>query len=437
MTHNQFDDDQLERVLNNAPKLSDRRSKEEVLNGLLADARLQDNIHLQKAIQQPMDDEIISKEQQQNSHTQQESTETATTKKNVRKWPIFLSGAAVFALTVLVGSMYMNNKEVNMDQANAPDTSQYSTIQNDQAAKSFENDDDIIESDIVSKYSRMMSLRSSVYEEDLTNAVVFRIGLANRDKESVPMTYIIPDERVATDFGEKKPTTLQMYEKYAPQIDEEEMGFTNYHPYKGELKEKDDKLVHVLPKENDYDVASADNSEYVGTVKDTFSDSEYKDIEIEIENPDDTADESPQEEGEQNKSIALTRQNHYNYYLYKDEDGTEYLSPDSSKAYSTVTEALIDMGNKKDDGYVSVVPEHVTYTVQEVAEGAVVTFNEPLDLTTMDAVRATQLIEAMMLTAANFDKQVRLDNVVQESWEGFDLKNFLPKPVGANKQYMP
>ncbi|MNH40468.1 hypothetical protein D3C79_1017930 [compost metagenome] len=54
----------------------------------------------------------------------------------------------------------------------------------------------------------------------------------------------------------------------------------------------------------------------------------------------------------------------------------------------------------------------------------------------MDPVQATQLIEAMMLTAASFDKQLRLDNVVQESWEGFDFKNFLPKPVGPNKQYM-
>ena len=95
------------------------------------------------------------------------------------------------------------------------------------------------------------------------------------------------------------------------------------------------------------------------------------------------------------------------------------------------------MRNKNDDLYVPVVPENITYTVKEVAEGVIVTFDEPLDLTTMDTVRATQMIEAMMLTAASFDQQIRLDNVVQENWEGFDLKKFLPKPVGANKRYMP
>ena len=31
----------------------------------------------------------------------------------------------------------------------------------------------------------MLSLRSSVYEEDVKDAVIFRIGLAGRDAESV------------------------------------------------------------------------------------------------------------------------------------------------------------------------------------------------------------------------------------------------------------
>ena len=62
MTHKPFDDEQLEHVLNNAPKLSDRRSKEEILNRLMADARLQDNSHLQEAIQQPIENEEAQQE---------------------------------------------------------------------------------------------------------------------------------------------------------------------------------------------------------------------------------------------------------------------------------------------------------------------------------------------------------------------------------------
>ncbi len=131
MTHNQFDDDQLEHILNNAPKLSDRRSKEEVLNRLLADARLQDNVHLQEAVQQPIE-EMSAQEQQQS---------TETTKRKNRKWPILMSVAAVFALTVGVGSMFMNNNHSKLDQATAPDIAPYSTMEDAPAAKSAENHD--------------------------------------------------------------------------------------------------------------------------------------------------------------------------------------------------------------------------------------------------------------------------------------------------------
>ncbi len=427
MTHKPFDDEQLEHVLNNAPKLSDHRSKEDILNRLMADARLQDNIHLQEAMQEPIEDEP--------SQQEDPIIKKPVTKSKVRNMQIFMSVAAVFVLTILVGTVWKNNQGEQKDQASMPETAQYSTMQEDSAAKEAATQDEMLDSkSIVAEHERILSLRTSVYEEDVKDAVVFRIGLAGRDAESVPMTYVIPNERVATDFGGEKPSTLRMYEKYAPQIDEEAKGFTEYHPYKGELKEKDDKLIHVLPKENDYDVASATVNEYKGTMEDTFSDSEYS--EVEIQNEDGTPYEFSQE-GEPNQAMSLTNAKRYNYYLYQDTNGAEYLSPDFRQTFETVTEALTQMKNKNDDVYTSVVPENVTYTVKEQEEGVVVTFDIPLDLTSMEPIRATQLIEAMMLTAASFNQQLLLDNVVQESWEGFDLKGYLPKPVGPNKQFLP
>ncbi|MGE7093045.1 RNA polymerase subunit sigma [Lysinibacillus sp. NPDC048646] len=435
MTHKQFDDDQLENVLNNAPKLSDHRSKDEVLKRLLADARLQDNIHLQDAVQEPIDTQITTIEpNQQHDSTQTERNDLPIKKRKNRKMPLFMSVAAVFVLTLIAGSVFVHNNESPKNQA-TPDSATFSAIPDNRATKDIESSDNVMDSSIVAEHTRMMSLRTSVYEEDLTDAVVFRIGLAGGiAAESVPMTYIIPNERVVADFGKEKPTSLQMYEKYAPQIDEEAMGFTNYHPYKGELEEKGEKLVHVLPKKNEYDIASASVSKYLGSLKDTFSDSDYK--EIAFENADGTAYEFSQA-GEPSEPLALKPKDHFNYYLYTEENGTEYLSPDFRKTYPTVTEALTAMRHKNDDVYVPAIPENVTYTVKEETDGVVVTFDAPLDLTTMDAVRTTQLIEAMMLTAASFDKILRLDNVVQDSWEGFDLTKYLPMPVGANKQYMP
>lgn len=431
MTHENFDDEQLEKLLNNAPKLSDHRSKEDVLKRLLADARLQDNPHLQAAIPESIDNvEPLQEQHQQNVPVQEERTAIATKKRKNSNAPIFISIASVFVLTILGGTMLFN-KGTTKDQANFG-AENASTIQADNPELN-ENADAVMDNNVVLNPVRMMSLRTSVYEEDIMDAMIFRIGLAGSAAESVPMTYVIPNERVAADFGEEKPTTLQLYEKYAPQIDEEAMGFSAYHPYKGELKEQGEKLVHVLPEKHEYDTASAAVDLYTGSLEDTFSD--YK--EVALENADGTAYEFAQV-GEPSEPVKMTGTvNHYNYYLYTEANGAQYLSPDFRQTFDTVTEALTAMRHKNDDIYVPVVPEDVTYAVTEIEDGVVVTFDTPLDFTTLEAVHATQFVEAMLLTAASFDKKLRFENVVQDSWEGFDFKNYLPVPVGANKQYMP
>lgn len=425
MTHKDFDDHQLENLLNSVPKLSDHRSKEEVLKRLQADARLKDHPHLQAAVSQE-----ASPEQCDNlAYEEKERTASTFRKHKNRKVPLLISIASIFVLAILAGGMIVN-LQLGEELADVK-LENISTIQADQADQT-QNANAVMETSMVANHSRLMSLRTSVYEEDLVDATVFRIGLAGGAAESVPLTYVIPNEQVVDDFGDEKPTTLQLYNKYAQQIDEEAMGFSAYHPYKGELKEQGEKLVHILPEDNDYDGASATVSMYKGSLIDTFSD--YK--EIALKNADGTAYAFSQA-GEPSESIQLTGMvNHYNYYLYKETNGAEYLSPNFQQTFETVTEAIKAMQKKNNDIYVSVIPEGVTYAVTDVEEGVAVTFDAPLDLTTLDAVRATQLIEAMMLTAASFDKKLLFENVVQDYWEGFDLTTYLPIPVGPNKQYM-
>ncbi|GLC87194.1 RNA polymerase subunit sigma [Lysinibacillus piscis] len=424
MTHNQFDDEQLEHLLNNAPKLSDQRSKEDVLKRLLADARLQNNQHLREATQQSYQEDAQPLQEQPKK--QQRS----------RRMPIYLGAAAVFALSIITGSMFMKEANHSPDQATrSSDTANYSIPQEDSTLQEGQESAKVAEADLQAEHANVLaSNRTSVYEEDLTDAVALNVGLVSRDEESIPMTYVIPNERVATDFGKEKPSTLDMYKKYTPQIEEEAQGFTEYHPYEGELKEEGDTIVHTLPEDNPYDVTIAATDAYKDSLQDTFTDSEYKTVAIEQE--DGTAYEFAQED-QSSQAMLLTDTAHYSYYVYKDANGVDYLAPDHQVPFTTVMEALQAMKQQNKDVFTSAIPESVTYTVQETAEGIIVTFDAPLDLTTLDAIHATQMIEAMMLTTASFNKQLRLDNVVQESWEGFDLKNFLPKPVGPNKQYMP
>ena len=415
MTNKDFDDQQLENLLNNAPKLSDHRSKEDVLKRLQEDARLKENPHLHKATRETFDSQDLK-----------ENFAKTSKRLKKRKIPWFISIASVFVLMIVVGGMLVN-QQLGEELADVK-TENNSTIQADQP----QNANNVMETTMVANHSRLMSLRTSVYEEDLVDSTVFRIGLASSAAESVPLTYVIPNERVADDFGDEKPTTLQLYNQYAKQIDEVAMGFSPYHPYKGELKEEGDKLVHVLPENHDYDGASAMVSLYTGSLIDTFSD--YQ--EIALKNADGTAYAFSQA-GEPSEPIQLAGMvNHYNYYLYKETNGAEYLSPNFRQTFESVIEAIQDMQKRNNDIYVPVIPEDVTYVVTEGEDAVVVSFDAPLDLTALDAIRATQLIEGMMLTAASFDKKLLLENVVQDQWEGFDLTTYLPMPVGPNKQYM-
>ena len=72
-----------------------------------------------------------------------------------------------------------------------------------------------------------------VYESQLEGVTLFEIGLAGDDAESVPVSFLIPNEVITNKLGTEKPTKLQLYETFAPLIDEESLGFKEYHLLKG------------------------------------------------------------------------------------------------------------------------------------------------------------------------------------------------------------
>jgi hypothetical protein len=55
-----------------------------------------------------------------------------------------------------------------------------------------------------------------------------------------------------------------------------------------------------------------------------------------------------------------------------------------------------------------------------------------LDLLSMSEIEAHQLIDGIVLTAASFDRQIQFENILQTEWNGFNLNEPLPIPVGPN-----
>ena len=50
----------------------------------------------------------------------------------------------------------------------------------------------------------------------------------------------------------------------------------------------------------------------------------------------------------------------------------------------------------------------------------------------MSEIEANQLIDGIVLTAASFDRQIQFENISQVEWNGFNLNEPLPIPVGPN-----
>jgi hypothetical protein len=399
-----WNDEKIQKLLNDLPDIQDTRSKEDVLSRLKQDSRMQNPT----------------------KHKPKRKT-----RRNLI--PTFVAAAVLLVLMLLIPSMLKNNS--SNDKAST-------MIMSDESKdmKVFNKDDSAIDGESEEMAESEMdqgnelsnglenTLHSAVYPNDAAGYTVFRLGLASEAAASIPVTFLIPDGQIEEDFGDVEPSSLDLYMKYAGQIDEEALGFYDYHPYKGTFSVDGDVLVHTLPSEHGYDMASGIITTYLGTLQDTF----FGFKEIRFENEDGTPVEFDQV-GEPSKPMKLNSGvNQFNYYLFKQSDGKEYLSSNFSYSYENLETALGEMEINPNDIYSSIIPANVKFKVVENKKVTVVKFKDTLDLLSMSETEAHQLIDGIVLTAASFDRQIQFENILQTEWNGFNLNEPLPIPVGPN-----
>ncbi|MEI4768425.1 hypothetical protein WAX74_01995 [Psychrobacillus sp. FJAT-51614] len=408
------DDEALDELLNHMPKFTDHRSKEDVYN-----------LVKQK---------VEAHEKEQKKHLSH---------KNLSRWlPLVVSIASIILITFLVSSYRNNDNSIQqystskeMEEKSSEEESMQSMDRTEESA--ITNDESENESsDDMSKMTIKMESNidlipidtlNAVYEEDLNGGTVFHFSF-NENALTVPVTIIIPKEQVEVDFPNMVPNSLQLYERYASLINEEALGFTEYHPYKGYFVAENQLLTHYLPKDHGYDTASGTSAPYWSSLNEIFKDFES----VALLNEDGSLLEWDQVGilNEPSKLEGLI--GHHNYYNYRAQNGNVYLTPNFSSNYDTISEAFLDMKNVGNDIYTSVVPSTVTYSYENRDGVAVIKFDEPFDLESLEPNEATRLIEAFALTAASFGTEVKLENLVQEQWDKFNFNNTLPKPLGPN-----
>jgi len=401
MSNNKWSEQEIEQLLSQAPKMNDDRSKEEVFNRLK-----QDHIMIKKPRKKP-------------------------------RWaPPVVAAVAILTLTVLTVS-YLNQDNQMSESASHM---QLSNESDDRSSKVMESSPAVEEeaaleepesSDITIFNMDDESLSNSLYpSEKLDDMTIFKIGLVTNDANSVPITFLIPNDQITDDLGDKTPSYLELYQHYAPLINEEELGFMDYHPYKGAFTTEGDSLILTLPKDHTYDLGSGSLNAFKHSLQDTFEN--YN--QVMFRNEVGSAIEFDQV-GEV-QPYNLKDGTLYNYYMYQDLNGRKYLTPNFGKSFKSLSElpeALQGMKDSQNDIYSSVIPENIKFETNTKNDITYVRFSKALNLEQMDSAVALNMIEGMLLTGARFGSQLQFENVVQTNWSGFDFTQPLPMPIGPNE----
>ncbi|TWT28289.1 hypothetical protein [Planomicrobium sp. CPCC 101110] len=271
--------------------------------------------------------------------------------------------------------------------------------------------------------------RTAVYSNELEGATLFTIGMTE-NAYVIPVSFLIPNEQIERDFDSGTPTSVELYNQYASNLDEEELGFEEYHPYAGTITKTDNGAAHMLPSDHKYDEASASIGVYMASIQETFKDVE----EVAVLNEDGT----PAEFGQVGTMEPIkTGAANVAYHAYTTATGATYLLPSYGMTFGSAAEAVEGLSASPSDFQQATIPEDASFAVTETEELVEVQFTEPLDMDSIEPSAAVRMVESLALTAQSFGKQVQLGNTVQEQWNDFDFTQPIAAPIAPNKMEWP
>ena len=409
--HNNLDPEKIEELLRNVPKINDIRSKEDIFARLKADGAF---------------DEIVS----------QPNDESIRPQKKPLPFFKIASFVALFALVISVSTLIISNERFfnSLNDRNMDEIASFKAeIADVEDLDLVEDNAESMESYSITGMVRMADYRKGLYEDELVDESVFKIGLAGDAAESVPVSMKIPISFLNESGLGSDASYLQIYELVAPLLDEEALGFSEYHPFVGRLEEKGNQLIHYLPDDHSYDLASATISNYIGALNDTFG-SHYEEVLLRTENGE-VIEFS--EIGEMKDPIVLNSLDRMNYFLFEQEKGTRYLSPNFRKEYATLTEAFATLKDEWNDVYKTAMIDEIDFDLENRGSYTAVIFKQPLDVTVYETSELMYMLEAIVATAASFGEQVKFENLTLEAWGGFWFTEVIPKLMGVNEISFP
>lgn len=402
MTNDNFSDHDLEQLLSSMPKQTDSRSKQEVWNSI----RQQSN---------------------------------ALKPKKSKPWlPVVITVAALFVLVLFVQSLLTTLDSTNMENASdmaATELSEGSSGATEQNGEAEESSAamDAEEAETESAKSFEMEFAPDaglLFAEDplLQNHTAVPFSLTYQ-AVAFPVTLLIPNERIQSDFPDGVSSQLELYETYSSEVDEQVLGFDEYLPLQGTFSETDRGLEITLPNDHPYDMASASSEIYFNTLQNLFRGA-YSQAYVlnEQGQPIEWDQVGPLADPIELSASGLA------YSPMQNAIGDDYLVPYPRTSYDSFEMALNELQAPQNSLVEPILPSSITYVLEETEDTVTFVFDETLTADSMPRRDLVVMIESLISTAASFNKAV-----VFENWDAslYPLPQDTRSLVGVNKIVLP
>ncbi|WP_062104776.1 GerMN domain-containing protein [Bacillus niameyensis] len=261
-------------------------------------------------------------------------------------------------------------------------------------------------------------LKTAAYEED--GFKVYTYGVLTADyAEAIPVSVIDP---VSNEDW------LTRMKDVSKTLDDPRYGLQNMDPFINSIRIDDPATARIIiDSSNRY---LLDNGNVLKKlVQYTFKNTNIKTVHFTDEDGNKVEDghygEIPDE--------AISETSQKAYFLYKGDAEISYIVPDNSDV-NTLQDAIEKMDEAQSDYLLPLIPENVQLEVQTgESKVATIRFKNSFELLEGDQEENMRMIEGLLLTAKEFGFEfVQFENLSQEEWQGFNFSQPIKVPIAPN-----
>ncbi|CAH0345586.1 hypothetical protein [Bacillus sp. CECT 9360] len=364
-----------------------------------------------------------------------QNIELRINKKRRSNWvPLFATVAALFVLTVLASSFMLNSEnstsEMSLDKnatesdkaKSSPDNDNSSTQDHGIAVSENANEKQAEgEGNSTEKTEAVTLSAGAVLASDLQNQSVITIGVPDTQ-----VNYVIPVSYVTEGGGNETAVELT---KTMSLLEEDSLGLADYFPLDANITAENQQTINVdLPENSSF---LLEDEIFFKVIQETFK---YQEV-------DRVTFSTNGEKGAEfsnmgfHEEVKINRENNRAYFIYQLNGSREMLVP-SNTEFTTIKEALAEMKNisgEKDSSILPSIPQDLELkSIEEQAKKLIVKLSGDTKIEDNEAY--LNALEAILFTAKDFGfDSVKFENATIDAIGPYNLQNDLAVPIAPNR----